>query len=404
MLIYRLFTKIGFIILYPFLYLIFRKNQFKQRITIKSHVLENTIWVHASSLGEVNAVKPLIVKMIEEYPRYTFLMTSMTKTGLDAAKKMSSKLIIYPFPFDTRKIMKRAFKIFNPKAIIIVETEIWPNMIDIASKIHIPIIMVNARISDKSYPKYKLTRFFWKSIFQKITLVNAQSEIDKERFQYLGSPVVENANNLKFSITLPKYEQSELRKAWKYLFNDFIIVFGSSRPGEEKLIYDIAKKLKFTIPRLKVIIVPRHLYRISEIENIFPRDEYCLFSENYPDRMFTIVDEMGILPQVYALSNISIIGGSFFNFGGHNPIEAAIYEKAVIIGPYHYSCLDLVTKFKAKEGIIVSNCDNLQQDILKLYNNIETRIKYGKNAIEVINENQNSLELHLENINKILSK
>jgi len=402
MFFYRVFINLVFVIFYPILFIMFRNNSFKQRIKIKSHVLDNTIWIHASSVGEVNAVKPLIIKMIESYPKTTFLMTCMTKTGLEAAKKISSKLIIHPFPFDTVKIMKRAFNTFNPKAILIVETEIWPNMIDIAYKKRIPVIMVNARISDKSFPKYKLSKLFWKGIFAKISQVNAQSEIDLERFLYMGSKHVLNANNLKFSINLPKYDQADLRKAWKFLFNDFIIVFGSSRPGEEKLIIDISRKLKYSIPRLKVIIVPRHLQRISEIEGLLSREEYCLFSEYYPDRMFTIVDEMGILPQVYALSNIAIIGGSFFNFGGHNPIEAAVYEKAVIIGPYHYSCQDLVKKFKANEGIVISNTENLQHDIVKLHNDIEERIKYGKNAFEVIEENKNSLENHLENIGSIL--
>lgn len=400
MFFYNVLLTIVFYLFYPILFFIFRKNQFKLRIKIKPFYLDNTIWIHASSVGEVNAVKPLLTKLIEKYPKNSFLMTCMTKTGLETAKKLSSKLVVYPFPFDTQSIMKKMFQTFNPKLIILVETEIWPNMLSVANSKNIPVVIVNGRISDRSFPKYKFFRLFWKSIFRKISSVNAQSEIDAQRFLYLGCKKVYNSNNLKFSNQLPTYEESQLRKAWKFNFNDFIITFGSSRPGEEKLIYEIGKRLRYAIPRLKIIVVPRHLYRMNEVCSIFNRDDYCLFSENYPDRLFTIIDEMGILPQVYAISDVSIIGGSFFNFGGHNPIEAAIYEKAVIIGPYHHSCLDIVNKFKQNKGIIISSCENLYQDILNLSNQIELRKEYGKNALQVIQENQNSIDLHLTHLNE----
>ncbi len=376
----------------------FRNNHFKQRIKIKDMQLDNSILVHASSVGEVNAIKPLLQKLIEDNPKKTFVMTCMTKTGIETAKKLNSKLIVYPFPFDVSWIIKSAFSMLSVKMIILVETEIWPNLIHIAYKRKIPVIIANGRISDKSFPGYKATRLFWKGIYRKISLVNAQSDIDAERFKYLGCKTVYNSNNLKFSNNLPKYNESELRKAWRFLFNDFIIAFGSSRPGEEKLIYDIAHQLKEHIPRLKVIIVPRHLYRINEISTLFKREEYTLFSESNKDRMFTIVDEMGILPQVYAISDISIIGGSFFNFGGHNPIEAAVYQKPVVIGPYHYSCLDIVKRFLSNNGIIVSNQETLSQDILRLADDIELRKTLGKNAFEVIEANKDSVELHLSKI------
>ncbi len=398
MFFYNLLLTILFYIFYPILFLIFRNNHFKLRIKIKPYYLDNTIWIHASSVGEVNAVKPLLIKLIEKYPKHSFLMTCMTKTGLETAKKLSSKLVVYPFPFDTSRIMKKMFQEFKPKLIILVETEIWPNMLTIANDKKIPVVIVNGRISDRSYPKYKFFKLFWKTIFKKISSVNAQSENDAQRFSYLGCKKVYNSNNLKFSNHLPAYDESQLRKAWKFNFNDFIITFGSTRPGEEKLIYEIGKRLKFVIPRLKIIVVPRHLYRMNEVCSLFHRSDYSLFSENYPDRLFTIIDEMGILPQVYAISDVSIIGGSFYNFGGHNPIEAAIYEKAVIIGPYHHSCLDIVNKFKQNNGIVISSTDNLYQDIINLANFIEVRKNYGKNALQVIQENQNSIDLHLNHL------
>jgi 3-deoxy-D-manno-octulosonic-acid transferase len=403
MFLYNLCLRFLFFLFLPLLFIIFRKNQFYQRIKIKELDIDNTIWIHASSVGEVNAVKPLVNRLIEQNPRMNFLMTCMTKTGFDTAKKLNNKLVVYPFPYDLKSIMKRAFKIFKPKMIILVETEIWPNMISIAHKKKVPVVIVNGRISDKSFPRYRLSRLFWKIIYKKISLVNAQSEIDAERFRYFGCQNVQNANNLKFSVKLPKYDGAELRKAWRFAFNDFVIAVGSSRPGEEKLIRDVCENIKNTIPRLKVIIVPRHIYRIDEVISLFNREEYSLFSEGYQDRMYTIVDEMGILPQVYAFSDIAVIGGSFLNFGGHNPIEAAIYQKPVIIGPFHYSCFDIVKKFQKNSGIMISNSHKLAEDILFLAENIERRISIGNNAYQVIEDNKNSLDIHFQNIQDLIN-
>jgi len=358
--------------------------------------------VHASSIGEVNAVKPLLLKLIENNVNYSFLMTCMTKTGIDTAKKLHSKLIVLPFPFDVPHIMKKAFSEFNPKLVILVETEIWPILINTAHNKNVPIVIVNGRISDNSFPKYRYTKLFWKPVLKKIKLVNAQSESDLLRYKFLGAPNVQNSNNLKFSTNLPTFDKIELRKAWNFTFNDFIIAIGSSRPGEEKVIIDVGRKLKNKIPRLKIIIVPRHLHRIGEVCSLFSKNEFSLFSDSDTDKTFTVVDEMGILTQVYALSDISLIGGSFVDFGGHNPIEAAVYKKAIIIGPYHQSCADIVKKFKEKDAIIISSVEHLYGHLLSIALDVEKRHLLGQNAYNVTKENSNSVELHYNSIQSIL--
>ncbi|MCB5250791.1 MAG: 3-deoxy-D-manno-octulosonic acid transferase [Candidatus Cloacimonadales bacterium] len=403
MFIYNLFLRIAYIVFFPILYFLFRNNNFKQRFRIKELSLTDTIWIHASSIGEVNAVKPLLLKLIRLYPRRSFVMTCMTKTGLENAKKINNKLTVLPFPFDMPHIIKRFVRVIDPSLIILVETEIWPNLINIAYKNKIPVAIVNGRISDKSYPRYHYTRFFWKNIFKKIMIVNAQSEKDSQRFKSLGSKNVLNSNNLKFSCDFPEYDKSELRKAWGFSFNDIIISFGSTRPGEEKIIIDLARQLKHEIPRLKIIVVPRHLHRINEVKKLLKRHEYSLFSENIHDRLITIVDEMGILTQVYALSDIAIIGGSFSNFGGHNPLEAAAYKNALIIGQYHQSCRDIVEKLHESNGIIIADENSLHQEITRLMSNIEIRKMIGNNAFNVIEANKNSIDLHINNLQEVIS-
>lgn len=402
--IYRLLTSFIYFIFYPIFFLFFIKNNFKQRSRIKDVPVDQSIWIHASSVGEVNAIKPFIIRLLDQFPKIPIVMTCMTQTGLETAQKISGKLIVRQFPFDIYPVIHQAYKVIKPSIIFLVETELWPNMLSIAAKKKIPVIMLNARISDRSYPRYKVLRFFWKSLLKKINLVLTQSEKDKERYEYLGAVSVHNCNNLKFSINLPTYDKSELRKAWKYNFNDYIIAFGSSRPGEEKLFIEIIRKIADQIPRLKAIIVPRHLHRLSELKPLLQENEYSLFSENKNDSLFMIVDEMGILPQVYAISDTSIIGGSFFNFGGHNPLEAAFYEVPVLIGPYHSSCEDIVHKLKQNEAIIISSAEQLSEDLLNLASNIEIRRQLGKRAKDTVIENMNSLDLHFELIKPWVQK
>ena len=394
MFLYKFLTSILYFIFNPFLKIIFFKHNFKQRISFRNLYLENTVWIHCASLGEVNAVKPLVKKLLETNNEKNFLMTCVTKTGLNAAKEISGKLIVRQFPLDIAHIMKKAFKAFKPNLIILVETEIWPNMLNQAYKAKIPVLMINARLSHKSFKRYRLFKWFLRREFSVIKMVCAQSDKDADKFKQLKFKNVINANNLKFAMELPEYQTHVLRQAWGYKFNDFIIAIGSSRPGEELLIKKVFEKLQLIIPKLKIIIVPRHLHRLTDVTALFSSKDYSLFSESIIDKSILIVDEMGVLPQVYALSDIAIIGGSFYNFGGHNPLEAVWYEKPVIIGEYHQSCLATVEKLMTEKAIIVSNTDQLFNDILTLYQNIEHRLHIGKKAKEILLENQYALKNH----------
>ncbi|MCL2064392.1 MAG: 3-deoxy-D-manno-octulosonic acid transferase [Candidatus Cloacimonetes bacterium] len=400
MIIYKFFISLIYFSLYPLLRLTLRKHDFKQRTSFRNIHIDECIWIHTASLGEVNAVKPLIKKLLDTYPKKTFLLTCMTKTGLSIAKEISGKLYVHQFPLDIPHIMRKAFNVFMPTLIILVETEIWPCMLSQAHRKKVPVIMVNARLSQKSYKRYKKLRWLLRKEFSTIKEICAQSEKDAEKYKQLKFPSVINANNLKFSIDLPEYETHVLRHAWKYQFNDFIIAFGSSRPGEEMLVKDLYYRLKPVIPKLKIIITPRHLQRMTEIESFFDENEYTLFSESNPLKPFLIVDEIGILPQIYALCDIAIIGGSFFDFGGHNPLEAIWYEKAVIIGKFHQSCADTVEKFLSEKAIIVSYQEELFNDICTLYQNNEQRIQMGKKAKSILLENKHSLSIHWNEIVK----
>ena len=368
----------------------------KQRIGILKNGFEKCVWIHAASVGEVNAVKPLINKLLQKYSHKDFIMTTMTSTGLEAAKKISPKLVVSLFPIDASFIQKRFFNAINPELIILVETEFWPNMLHIAKKRMIPVIMVNARISDDSFQKYRNLRFFWKSVWKAIKAVNAQSEKDARRFIGFKFDNVVNAHNLKFCIELPEFDKTKLRSELGYSEDDFIIVWGSSRPGEEKLFKEVFVGLKEKIKNLRVVIVPRHLHRIPQVCEVFKEYDYKIYSKLEESGEILLVDEMGILNMIYGLSDIAIVGGSFINFGGHNPLEPAFYGISTIIGRYYHSCRDSVDRLLENNGIIVSDKKKLIDDILNLYNNKELREQLGANAKQTLGLNSDSLKMNLE--------
>ena len=402
MFLYRFIAWLVFIISSPFLVLKFKGRERKERFGKTKHNFEKSVWIHAASVGEVNAVKTLINELLNRYIHTDFVLTTMTRTGQEAARKVSPKLTTVFLPFDIGFIMKRLFLRINPKLIILVETEFWPNMLRLSRKKNIPVIIVNARISDRSFPSYKNLRLFWKPMWKAVKAVNAQSEKDAERFRELKFENVVNAHNLKFCIDQPEYDKNKMRLELGYSSSDFVLIWGSSRPKEEKLLLKVLPELKRSIPGLKIILVPRHLHRIPELKELLKKYDYKLYSELKDAPEILLVDEMGILNTFYAMADLAIVGGSFYNYGGHNPLEPAFYGIPTIIGNHYYSCRDSVDRLLENNGIIISSKDNLIVDFNKLISDMSKARQMGKNARHTLENNADSLEIHLERLEKYI--
>ena len=258
MFLYKFIGSLFYFLLYPLWYIVFYKHNFKERVSFRNLYVNDCIWIHAASIGEVNAVKPLVKRLLEQYNNNAFIMTCVTKTGVTAAKEISGKLIVHHFPLDISHLMKRFFKLLRPRLIFLVETELWPNLLNQAYKRSVPVIMINARLSRKSFKRYKFLKWLFTKQMSAIKMICAQSAKDEEFFKLLKFTNVVNANNLKFAMELPKHEMHILRHSWNFKFNDFIIAFGCTRNGEEAMIKNIYNRLVSVIPRLKIIIAPRH--------------------------------------------------------------------------------------------------------------------------------------------------
>ncbi len=396
LLIFNLVLETVYYIGYPMIATLLLMKQYLPAINPDGVDTKKGILFHASSMGEVNAIKPLINKIIRNHPEISICITTTSLSGLSQARSISPHIHAYLSVLDVPHLRAKQLNKINPGLVCIVETEIWLNMLAWCNKQEVPMLLLNARMSEKSSKRYTLISSLINSVSGSIREVHAQSCLDANRFKRLFKSPVFESGNLKYCLELPEYSRDILRSEMGILSDDFLLCWGSSRPGEEALLMSIFPALLQAIPNIKIVVALRHPERLNEVVSLFKSVPYVLYSElennNIGRARVLVIDKLGVLAKMYALCDIAVVGGSFFDFGGHNPLEPAFYEKATIIGNYHASCKDSVTRLKDGGGIIVSDSSKLLDDILSLYYDPVYRDRLGKNAKKVLSENQHALE------------
>ncbi|MBC2856466.1 3-deoxy-D-manno-octulosonic acid transferase [Cetobacterium sp. 2A] len=398
------------IILYPILILtsIFslKKRQFfKKRLFQNYEFLSGNrkyIWIHCSSVGEVNLSEGLIRKLQNEFEE-NILMSVFTDTGYSTAKsryKNNEKINIIYFPLDDIFLIKKILKKIEVKLLIIVETEIWPNLIKEVSK-KSPVVLVNGRISDRSFKRYKILKNILSPILDDISLFFMQSQEDSKRIIELGAKVenVKTIGNLKFDIEFEDYSIDEKNELKDLIGTNGrkIFVAGSTREGEDEQILSLYKKLSKYI----LVIVPRHLERIESIEKMIIDNglKYKKLSEidgNLEDSYEVIlVDQMGILRKFYSISDIAFVGGTLVNIGGHSLLEPLFYKKTPIFGPYIQNVKDISKEILEKKiGYKVEN----EKAFLEAINEVEQNSLENKNIKIFFDENSKAAEKIIDDI------
>lgn len=323
---------------------------------------QKIIWVHAVSLGEVRAITKFLELATQEF---NICLTTTTETGRTFAEKLMKEnpnFKVYYSPFDLEFVIKKFLKRINPTALVLVETEIWPNMIYVSSN-YIPVFLINARLSDKSFIRYKALSFFFKPLLNKISAICVQNENYLHKFKSLGviPEKLHLTGNLKFDITIPfiKFEELEILKRP-------IIIAGSTHEGEERIILTSFLQLKESS---SLLIVPRHPERFERVyklcQKLIGAEDVLVFKysellKNRPQEMLkdwqekktvVVIDKIGILASLYRIADVAIIGGSFIPHGGQNPLEAIYWKVPVIAGP-HMENFPFVAEF-VKEGAIL---------------------------------------------------
>ena len=363
--IYDTFATIFFIIFYPFVAIArlhTGKDSGTRRIKLglfkNPQLGEKVIMFHAVSVGEVLSLEKLIKKAKETFSDYKIVLTTGTKTGQELAKKKYTNITDYItyFPFDIPFAVNKFLNKITPSIVLIAETELWPEFAIQCKRKNIPLVIINGRISDKSYGSYKKLRLFFAPILRLYTKIFTQSNIDNERFISIGTKPenTEVMKNLKFDVE--KIDSDiNLEKG-----DNKVLIAGSTHSGENKIIISAYSKLKQSHSNLKLIIAPRHLERITEIERILKEYNFNIGyrskNDNFIDKDIIILDTLGELKKTYAICDIAFIGGSFNNTGGHNPLEATIYNVPTITGPSIKNFRDIYgLLFRANASKLVNN-------------------------------------------------
>lgn len=360
---------------------------------------KRVIWVHAVSVGETVAASPLVKELKREYPDHTILFSTVTDTGQEMARKIVEEADVYIyFPLDFSFIIRKVLDIVNPELIIIMETELWPNFIRLASQKGIKLVYANGRISDGSFRTYRYLGPYLKDMLRRIDLFCMQSELDASRIISLGADEkkVYNTGNTKldqdYTELSPEVRDNYLRE-FKVQEGDKIMVIGSTHDNEEEQFIEIYKELKKEYKDLLMILAPRHIERIPEIEekyqkagiNTIKRTEI----EKRQGESVILLDTIGELGKIYSLADLVFVGGSLVEFGGHNILEPAAHGRLVFFGPHMFDFKESArVLLENKAAIQVKDKEELKEKMKAALANYEQFSGYGEMAWNIVQTNK----------------
>ena len=358
---------------------------------------EEAILIHFSSVGEFNLSQELIEKILESGKKEKIILSVMTDTGFSAVNKKYSEndnVKVFYFPLDDFFVLRKIYKKYKIKKTIVIETEIWPNLYYFAAK-NGKLFIVNGRLTERKLKSYLKFKWFIRNTVNRAEKIMVQSDFDKKRYEKLG--ISENKikvyKNLKYSI---KYNEISDEKK-KYYFdtvldkNKKIIVCGSTRPDEEKIWLEVLKRINQN-NEYQLVLVPRHLERIGEIEKIilekFSKKDYLLLTaieknkinlEAENKKEIVIIDKMGILTDFYQLADFVFVGGTLVNIGGHSILEPLFYGKKPIIGKCFQNIEEIVRDAQELGFIEIVENENEIIEYLKKSENVDTKRFFEKN-------------------------
>lgn len=365
----------------------------------------DVIMLHGCSVGETTALESLVKKIKQEFPDKKLVITTSTITGQNVAKNKFGEIADYItyFPFDALPCVNRFLSRINPKAVFIVETEIWPVFASGCKKRNIPLSIINGRISDTSYGSYKFAGKIFKLILSNYYAIYTQSFEDSEKFISIGmnKEKTEFMGNIKFCISKTD-SQVDIGKG-----NYRILLAGSTHKPENPIVINAYKDLKTEFDDLKLLIAPRHLERVKEIENIL-NDAKLSFGNRSKDDKFSeetdviILDTLGELKNMYAISDIAYIGGSFCNTGGHNPLEATIWNVPVLSGPTVFNFKDIYSILKNSGAAkVVSDKEELTSELRILLSDNDEYTKAKQACANVFDAQSGAVDFVINKIKEL---
>ncbi len=365
------------------------------------------VWIHALSVGEVISAIPLVKGLRERSNTGDIVFSVSTKTGFDIAKQYLTDAVhsIFYFPYDLTFSVKHIIQRIDPAVVVIVETDIWPNFLFEMKKRQVPVILVNARLSKKSFIGYKRLGLFSKQVFSKFFHICTQSLKDAGRFQELGVPFdrITKTGNVKFDGTHQiqgSQETDSLRQSMHIQNARKVFLAGSTHPGEESMLLDAFSRIIHHEGDLLLIVAPRNPERAGSVSRMFNSAGFSVGLMKELKKIpsgkrldVIIIDTIGLLKKLYAIADIAFIGGSLVNCGGHNPLEPAAFSKPIIFGHDMSDFRDISRMLLDAGGAVrVKDAKDLYNALVSLMENDKRALEMGKNALGVLTANKGAVE------------
>ncbi|ALC16449.1 3-deoxy-D-manno-octulosonic-acid transferase [Desulfuromonas soudanensis] len=377
---------------------------------------KRVIWIHAVSVGETRAAIPLIKALRKTWPEAALIISNVTETGQQIARGIGETDLSLYFPYDLSWVVRRVLRRVNPALIVIVETEIWPNFIREARRQAIPIALVNGRISDRSFPRYRALRPLFQPILQDFSAFCMQTALDGERIALMGAPAerIEVTHNLKFDMQAPVPDVASvaaLKETYRLPADLPVWVAGSTHPGEEEIVLQVYRDLVSAGVNFVLVLVPRHPERCRALaEDLANRGVPCTLrsaidggGEPLRAGEVLLVDTIGELMKFYAVSDLVFVGGSLVSVGGHNILEASLLKKPVIFGPYMHNFKEISRLVLAAQGgIQVADAPALAEAVRRLIEDPVLRQSLGEGGNGLLLENAGATDRTLATLRRLL--
>ncbi|HEY4762842.1 MAG TPA: 3-deoxy-D-manno-octulosonic acid transferase [Candidatus Sulfotelmatobacter sp.] len=373
------------------------------------------IWVHAVSLGEVLAVSGLVEQMRRSFPQHRVLISTTTDTGQELARKRFGEENVFYFPMDFAFAVRPYLGVLRPELVVLAETEFWPNFLRLAHAGGARIAVVNARISDRSWPNYRRFRWLLRKMLVHIDLFLAQTQQDCIRLQSIGAEAgrVQVTGNLKFDVSRPPLPPivESLRRSLAAEGAGPVLVCGSTVEGEEPPLLKAFENLRVGLPRAVMILAPRHPERFDQVAillrqlgiSFYRRSQWQEKGETLAGAVL-LVDSIGELAALYALADVAFVGGSLVPRGGHNIIEPAQNGVAIVTGNHTENFRDIVALFQSRDALRIAGLAELPLTLMQLLGDDVERRALGRRAKETIQSQMGATLRTLESLTKLVAE
>ena len=373
---------------------------------------QHGIWVHVVSVGEVIAAVPLIQALSKQYPQKKLIVTTMTPTGSERVRSNLPKEIFHVYtPYDIPGAINRFLNKVKPDLLILMETELWPNILHACKKRKIPTLLANARLSAKSTKGYQHFQPLTKQMLACLSVIAAQAKPDAERFISLGATEaqIKITGNMKFDLQVPAslQESAEILRQ-KLGSHRPIWVAASTHEGEDEILLRAFKKIRLEFPESLLILVPRHPERFNKVAQLCKKEGFRLARRSTRESCLDntaifLGDTMGELRLFFGAADLAFIGGSLIPRGGHNMLEAAAFGLPILTGPHFFNFLEVARLLQEADAIrIVNNENELAEQVILLMKETNLRYLLGERCQQVVKANRGALENHLTIIEKLL--